>query len=282
MKISSNAKSPKRGQTRRRVVPLWRSRKVRGTWIALLVVLAAGGGWRMWQSGWVPGAIDKAKWKMIALASDLGFKVDEILVIGRRETAQKDLLAAVRLARGAPILAFDLQAARKRIEALPWIKTASVERMLPDTVLLNIEERQPLALWQHKGAFALIDYDGEVILKTGLERYSDLIVVVGRDAPGQAAELLKTLAAEPELMDQVKAAVRIGGRRWNLRLKNDIDVRLPEEDTAKAWARLAEYEKTHRVLERDVQILDLRIPDRLIVRKVRKPVKNLSGKRQQT
>ena len=83
-------------------------------------------------------------------------------------------------------------------------------------------------------------------------------------------------------MDQVKAAVRIGGRRWNLRLKNDIDVRLPEEDTAKAWARLAEYEKTHRVLERDVQILDLRIPDRLIVRKVRKPVKNLSGKRQQT
>ena len=157
MKISRNAKSPKRGQTRRRVVPLWRSRKVRGTLIALLVVLAAGGGWRMWQSGWVPGAIDKAKWKMIALASDLGFKVDEIFVIGRRETAQKDLLAALRLVRGAPILAFDLQAARKRIEALPWIKTASVERMLPDTVLLNIEERQPLALWQHKGAFALID-----------------------------------------------------------------------------------------------------------------------------
>ena len=282
MKISRNAKSSKRGQPRRRVVPLWRSRKVRGTLIALLVVLAAGGGWRMWQSGWGPGAIDKAKWKMIALASDLGFKVDEILVIGRRETAQKDLLAALRLARGAPIRAFDLQAARKRIEALPWIKTASVERMLPDTVLLNIEERQPLALWQHKGAFALIDSDGEVILKTGLERFSDLIVVVGRDAPGQAAELLKTLAAEAELMEQVKAAVRIGGRRWNLRLKNDIDVRLPEEDTAKAWARLAEYEKTHRVLERDVQILDLRIPDRLIVRKVRKPVKNLSGKRQQT
>ena len=76
----------------------------------------------------------------------MGLKVDEILVIGRRETAQKDLLAAVRLARGAPILAFDLQAARKRIEALPWIKTVSVERMLPDTVLLNIKERRPLAL----------------------------------------------------------------------------------------------------------------------------------------
>ena len=282
MKKSKNAKSPKRGQPRRRVVPLWRGRPVRGALVALLVVLAAGGGWQMWQSGWISGAIDKAKWEMIALSSDLGFNVGEILVIGRRETARKDLLAAVRLARGAPILAFDLRAARKRVEALPWVKTASVERMLPDTVLLNIEERRPLALWQHKGVFALIDYDGEVILRTGLERFSDLIVVVGRDAPAQAAELLRTLATEPQLMDRVKAAVRIGGRRWNLRLKNDIDVRLPEENAAKAWARLAEYEKTHRVLERDVQILDLRIPDRLIVRKVPKPAKRPIGKRQQT
>ena len=282
MKKSKNAKSPKRGQPRRRVVPLWRGREVRGALIGLLGGLAGGGGWRIWQSGGISGAIDKAKWKMIALSSDLGFNVGEILVIGRRETARKDLLAAVRLARGAPILAFDLRAARKRVEALPWVKTASVERMLPDTVLLNIEERRPLALWQHKGVFALIDSDGEVILRTGLKRFSDLIVVVGRDAPAQAAELLRTLATEPQLMDRVKAAVRIGGRRWNLRLKNDIDVRLPEENAAKAWARLAEYEKTHRVLERDVQILDLRIPDRLIVRKVPKPAKRPIGKRQQT
>jgi cell division protein FtsQ len=255
---------------------------MQGTLIAVLVVLALGCGWRLWQSGWIPNAIDQAKWKVIAMSTDLGFKVGEIFVIGRRETAQKDLLAAMQLARGAPILAFDLQAARKRIEALPWIKAASVERMLPDTVLLNIEERQPLALWQHKGVFALIDSDGEVIRKTELDRFSDLMVVVGRDAPVHAAELLRILAVEPELMSQVKAAVRIGGRRWNLRLKNDIDVRLPEEDTAKAWARLAEYEKTHQVLARDIQILDLRIPDRLIVRKVPKPGKNLIGKRQQT
>ena len=220
----------------------------------------------MWQSGWVPSAIDKAKWKIIALSSDLGFKVDEILVIGRRETAQKDLLAAVQLARGAPILAFDLKAARKRIEALPWIKTVSVERMLPDTVLLNIEERRPLALWQHKGAFALIDSDGEVILKTGLERFSDLIVVVGRDAPAQAAELLKTLASEPQLMDRVRAAVRIGGRRWNLRFDNGIDVELPEQGLAEAWRRLAAFERRHRLLSRDITAIDLRLPDRVVVR----------------
>lgn len=282
MMKKSKAKSSKRGQPRPRVAPFWRSRRLHGVLILLLVGLAAGGGWRVWQSGWVPRTMEKAKWEMIAQSARLGLKVEEILVLGRHQTAQKDLLAAVQLVRGAPILAFDLHAARKRVEKLPWVKSATVERMLPDTVLLNIEERQPLALWQHKGVFALIDTDGEVILRTGLERYSDLLVVVGADAPENAAELLKTLATEPQLMILVRAAIRVGGRRWNLRLKGDIDVRLPEEDAGSAWARLAEYEKTHQVLERDVQVLDLRQPDRLIVRKTRKGKKRPTGKRQET
>ena len=282
MRKLAKAKKTNRGKPRRRVVSFWRHRHYRTSLILLLVVLAAGGGWRVWQSGWVPNALEKARWAVIAASTEMGFKVKEILVIGRSETRQKDLLNAVGLARGAPILAFDLQAAQKRIEALPWIKKATVERMLPDTVLLNVEEREPLVLWQHKGAFALIGADGEIILRKGLERFSDLLVVVGPDAPEHASKLLEALATEPELMRLVKAAVRIGGRRWNLRLKGDIDVRLPEDNAAAAWTRLAEYEKTHRVLERDVQILDLRLPDRLIVRKAPKGKKRPKGKRQET
>ena len=282
MSKKRSPKSSKRGQPRRRVVPFWRHRYMRGVLTVMLIVLATGGGWRLWQSGWITATVDRAKWNLIAASAEVGFKVNEILVVGRRETRQKDLLAAVQLVRGAPILAFDLKGAQKRIEALPWIKSATVERMLPDTVLLTVQERQPMALWQHKGVFALIDTDGEVILKTGLERFSDLLVVVGGDAPKHAADLLKDLATEPQLMTMVKAAVRVGGRRWNLRLKGDIDVRLPEDDAAGAWNRLAEYEKNHQVLERDVRILDLRLPDRLIVRKPPRPVKPVKGKRQET
>ena len=282
MSKKRSPKTLKRGQPRRRVVPFWRHRYMRGLLVGLLITLATGGGWRLWQSGWVMATLDRAKWNVIAASAEVGFKVNEILVVGRSETKQKDLLAAVRLVRGAPILAFDLKGAQKRIEKLPWIKSATVERMLPDTVLLTVEERQPMALWQHKGVFALIDTDGEVILKTGLERFSDLLVVVGGDAPEHAAALLKDLATEPQLMIMVKAAVRGGGRRWNLRLKGDIDVRLPEDNAVGAWNRLAEYEKNHQVLERDVRILDLRLPDRLIVRKPPRPVKPVKGKRQET
>lgn len=282
MSKKRSPKTSKRGQPRRRVVPFWRHRYMRGLLVGLLITLATGGGWRLWQSGWVMATLDRAKWNVITASAEVGFKVNEILVVGRSETKQKDLLAAVRLVRGAPILAFDLKGAQKRIEKLPWIKSATVERMLPDTVLLTVEERQPMALWQHKGVFALIDTDGEVILKTGLERFSDLLVVVGGDAPEHAAALLKDLATEPQLMIMVKAAVRVGGRRWNLRLKGDIDVRLPEDNAVGAWNRLAEYEKNHQVLERDVRILDLRLPDRLIVRKPPRPVKPVKGKRQET
>ena len=200
----------------------------------------------------------------------LGFRIEEILVTGRGETSQKDLLAAVGLQRGAPIFAFDPDAARAKIEALPWVKSATVERMLPNTVVLRIRERRPLAIWQSEGRFALIDGEGRIIKRDGLERYAGILLVVGEDAPSHTADLVRMLAVEPTLRDRVKAAVRVGGRRWNVRLKNDVDVRLPEENPAEAWKRLAEYERRHGVLERDVQILDLRIPDRLIVRKAPK------------
>jgi cell division protein FtsQ len=264
---STNAKKP-RNKVK---APFFNGRRITRALYVMLILIAAGGGWWAWSSGAVKRVAEKARWQLIAASSQIGFKVDEILVVGRRETKQEDLLKAIRLARGAPILAFDLDAARRRVETLPWVQRATVERMLPDTILLNVVERRPVAVWQHQGRFALIDDSGEVILRKGLGRFSDLIVVVGEDAPRQAAGLIATLAVAPELRSWVKAAVWVGGRRWNLRLKGDIDVRLPETDPAAAWIRLAEYEKAHQLLERDVQVLDLRIPDQLIVRKTPRP-----------
>jgi len=269
MKPWRSSTSNRRGQPRPRVKPLWKTAPVLVLVAAVAMAGAAAGGWWLWQAGWVAHAAGKARWAAIAATADMGFRVENVLVLGRRETPRDDLLKAVRLARGAPILAFDPQAAKQRIEALPWVKSASVQRRLPDTVFLRVVERKPLAVWQHKGRFALIDYDGKVIADSRLERFSHLLLVVGEDAPAHAARLLETLWNQPELMARVKAAVRVGGRRWNVRLDNGIDVRLPEENTGSAWARLADYERTHHVLAKDVGVLDLRLPDRLIVQKTR-------------
>lgn len=251
---------------RRRVTPLWRTRWAVATVVALVVGGAVGGAWWGIQQGLPQRAAKAAKWRLIAATADLGFRVEEIMVSGRRQTARPDLLAAVRLSRGAPILAFDVVQARARIEALPWIKAATVERMLPNTVLITVKEREPLALWQLDGNLALIDTEGETIPRQGLDPYAKLLLVVGAGAPAEAADLIATLSTQPALMAHVRAATWVGGRRWNLHLKHGIDVRLPEDRPAEAWQRLARYQQEHDVLRRNVQVLDLRLPDRLIVR----------------
>lgn len=278
--MKDSPKSAKLGKPRRTAVPIWRRRSAYGLALVLFAGALAGGVWWAWSNNTFGKLAEVTKWRTIALSAKVGFQVDEILVVGRKETSATVLRKAVRLVRGAPILAFDLDAAQERVEKLPWVRRATVERMLPDTILLSIEERKPLAIWQHNGKFALIDDRGEVIMRKGLDRFNDLLVVVGENAPVEAASLIETLNTQPALLSMVKAAVWVGGRRWNLRLTGDIDVRLPEGNPAAAWTRLAEYERTHRVLERDVQVLDLRIPDRLIVRKSphKKPVKTNSGR----
>ena len=266
-----------KGQPRRKVRTIIKRTRVTVTTVGMLAILVGTGVWWSLTSNGLASGMAKVRWDVISRTAQVGFRVEDILVVGRLETPRKELLEAVRLSTGAPILAFDIEAARQRVEQLPWIRSARVERMLPDTILMNVEERQPLVLWQHQGQFALIDHEGEVILRDGLERFSNLVVVVGEEAPVHAAALMETLGNEPELLQLVEAAVWVGGRRWNIRLAGDIDVRLPEKNAKGAWTRLAEYERAHSVLARDVQVLDLRLPDRLIVRKAPSstpPVKN--------
>ena len=259
--------SPKSRGPLKRVVPFWRG------YISLVTLALIGmvgilsvSMWS-WKNGMVTRTIDHIKWNLIAFSGTLGFTAEDILVVGRSHAAKDNLLKAVRLARGAPILAYDLNQARQRVESLPWVSRATVERMLPNTILLSVVERHPLALWQRKGSFDLIDRKGKVILGQSIEKFSDLLVVVGKDAPENASALMGILETQPQLMNLATSAVRVGGRRWNIRLKGEIDIRLPAERARAAWSRLAKYQSQHGILGRDVRILDLRLPDRVIVQK---------------
>lgn len=267
-KYNMKNKLPLKSKPRKRATPFWRLNWFRGGVIGLTLAAIVGSGWWVTHSGMLAHIVETAKWQGIALSARIGLKVEDVLVVGRDHTASDELLNALGMSRGAPILAFDVEQAKLRVEELPWVRRASVERLLPDTVLLSVEERTPIALWQNKGHFSLIDYEGHVILEEGLGHYSDFMVVVGEDAPQHTASLMETLSSQPELLVLVRAAVRVGGRRWNLRLVGGVDVQLPEDNAPLAWLRLAQYQRSHSVLNRNVMIVDLRLPDRLIVRKV--------------
>jgi cell division protein FtsQ len=149
---------------------------------------------------------------------------------------------------------------------LGWVANAEVERRLPNTIFVRLFERAPVAVWQRNGKFLLVDSEGVVIGESGAGQRSDLTLIVGAKAPRHASTLLVMLDTQPQLMERVVAAVRVADRRWNLRLDNGIDVRLPEVNPQAAWDRLAELEAEHKLLERDIIVIDLRLPERLVVR----------------
>ncbi len=248
-----------------------------GTFVGIFAVALGGPTW-LWRSGWIADSWREARVSAVTVSAEIGLTVKEVLLEGRTHAPRAGVLKALGLKIGDPIMGFDIALVRDRIEALPWIESAAVERRLPGVVRVRIVEREPIALWQRKGVLSLIGRDGVPITNLKLGRFRDLLVIVGRDAPRHATNLLVMLASEPALRKRVRAAVRVGARRWNLRLDNGIDVRLPENEAAAAWARLADLDRRHGLLGNDIDTIDLRIPDRLIVRtRTDRPLKILAG-----
>lgn len=250
---------------RRRAMPRWALPALRvGLRAAPALVLAAVGAWG-WTSGRLPAAWETTSEAFLTHSAASGLAVQEVLVTGRKESDRAAVLAALGVERGTPILSFDPQAARAALESIPWVAAATVERRLPDTIFVKIVERTPMAIWQHGQKLHLVDADGVVLSDRDLARWGDLPMLVGADAPKRGKELLHLLQSEPSIGQRVQAAVLVGGRRWDLRLDNGIDVRLPEHGLGDALRQLATVQQTNKLLERDVVAIDLRVPDRLSV-----------------
>ena len=254
------------GQRRRRVKSMWRRPSLVYFTMILVTIVAGWRCWQLWENESIHRFAAMAKQDFIDRSSRGGFSVSEVFVEGRVETDKKALLDALRLRRGTPILDFDAEAALARVTTLPWVRTAIIERQLPDAIYMSLVERRPLVLWQNERRFELVDTHGELIPIRDVGRFSNLIIVIGNDAPRFASQLLNLLALAPSLARRVKAAVRIGERRWDIKLNNEIEVLLPEMEAVVAWVRLAELQERYGLLEKEVVTIDLRLPDRIVVR----------------
>jgi cell division protein FtsQ len=203
---------------------------------------------------------------------DLGLKVQNIVITGRDKTPLPLVQAALGVHVGEPILGFSIRDARERLESIAWIRSATVERELPGTLRVAIEERTPFAVWQHDGHFRLIDRSGNIVTDADITAFAGKVpLVVGEGAPQAAATLLDALAARPELASRVVAAVRVGDRRWDLHTKEGTNVMLPEGAVVPALDRLAELQSKLTLLDRPLAVVDMRLPDRLRLRPMEQP-----------
>jgi cell division protein FtsQ len=201
-----------------------------------------------------------------SVSSAAGLAVDAVRITGQSETAELDILRALELPAHGSIVFFDANAARERIEALPWVESATLRKVYPSTLDIQVTERQPYALWQHGGQVVLIDEDGRVIGDYLGGPFARLPLVVGEGAPQEAPELLALLAEFPSLEEEVRAATLVSGRRWNLTLRNGMTVLLPEgDDLLPAIIQLVSLDQGSQLFARDIRTIDLRMADRMTV-----------------
>lgn len=200
-----------------------------------------------------------------AVTARTGFALSAVRITGNRETSEIDVLDAVGLNGFTSLIGFDAEAARERVAALPWVQAVTVRKIYPDTLEVHIGERQAFAIWQHGNELTVIESDGKPIAPLSSSHLAGLPLVVGMGAPERAKDFVAMVGAYPALAPRIVGYMRVADRRWDLRLRNGITVRLPERGEDAALADLARLDREHQLLSRDIVAVDMRLAERLAI-----------------
>jgi cell division protein FtsQ len=229
-------------------------------------LLAGSIGYGVVRGGHIPTVAAQVRDARDALANAAGFRIGELSVAGTRQLTKTDILAGAGVSARTSLLFLDVEHARARLKTSPWIAEASVRKIYPDRLQIDITERDAFALWQRDGKIHVVAADGTVLAPLGDARFAALPLVVGPGAERKAKDFLAVLDRYPGIREQVRASILVGDRRWNLKLKNGIDIRLPEANVAGALDTLAALDRDKQLLTRDITAVDLRLADRVTVR----------------
>jgi len=203
---------------------------------------------------------------VIDISKHAGFRVGDIYIQGRKDLSNDQLLAKVNVERGTPLLAVDTHTVAARLMELPPVHKARVERLWPDRLLVQIQERQPIALWQKDGKLSPIDSDGVVLTYQHADALPNLPIVIGDNAPKLSDELFTAIEHYPELKAQLHAATYVSNRRWDLYLKSGMQIKLPEGDVRAGLKRLMHFADDHLIFAKPIAVVDLRLDDRVVIK----------------
>jgi cell division protein FtsQ len=241
--------------------------RVRGKWLIISILLLASA---LLYGAWIGGQTERLFRALGGgvekLAVAVGFGAKRIIVEGQQRTTDAEITAALKAGPDTMMLGFDTDAAKARLEAVPWIEHAQVMRLLPSTLQVQIEERVPYAIWQTHGQTYVVDAEGVTLAPALREAYPDLPLIVGDGAPKAAPALYEALKPYGDLEQKMIAAIRVGDRRWTLKLASGLEIMLPDDNVDEALASLTKLNEERGLLKRDIASVDLRLLDRITVR----------------
>ncbi|MGH6725839.1 MAG: cell division protein FtsQ/DivIB [Pseudolabrys sp.] len=201
-----------------------------------------------------------------AAANSVGFRISEVALAGEHEVSREDILSLAGVTGRSSLLFLDAGQMRARLLTNPWIAQAAVLKLYPGRLRIEIKERKAFALWQKDGRLFLIAADGTVLETYVSPRFASLPLVVGQGAEHNAQEFLDLLKRYPAIAKSVAASVLVADRRWNLHLKDGVEVLLPEREPERALRMLVDLDRDKTLLSRDIVAVDLRLSDRVTVR----------------
>jgi cell division protein FtsQ len=232
---------------------------------ATVLILLGSAGFGVVKGGHLDAFVEALSDTRNALANSAGFRITTVVINGRKQLSQDEVLAVGGVNGRSSLLFLDAATVRDKLKANPWIADATILKLYPGRLQIDIVERKAFALWQQDGRLAVIADDGAVLEPYVSRRFVTLPLVVGKGADTQAKDFLALLDRYPQVRSVTKAAIYVGQRRWNLRLKDGLDIRLPENDVGNALAALSRLDKEEKLFSRDITAVDMRLPDRLTV-----------------
>lgn len=194
-----------------------------------------------------------------------GFEIADADVRGHSHLRREQILATAGITPHTSVVLLNADLARDKLKSNPWIEDAVVRKFYPNRIEIEITEREAFALWQRGGKLAIVSRDGTV-LEEVTDRPEKLPLVVGTGAAKAAHDFLSVLDRFPAIKAEVYGAVYVAERRWNLRMTNGVDVRLPEKNLIVAFEALTKLARDQKIFTRDVEMIDLRIPGQVVVR----------------
>jgi cell division protein FtsQ len=200
------------------------------------------------------------------LARAVGLGIEQVTIVGIAALTEVEVLNAAGISPRVSLPFLSVRETRERLEALPLVKSASVRKLYPDELVVTLVERDAHALWQKNGELFITAADGTVVDTFDEPRFAYLPLVVGEEANLHTRDYLALIEAAGPLKSRIRAGTLVSGRRWTLKMDNGLDVRLPEHGAKDALLRLIRLEREQGILQKDVIAIDLRMPDRVVVR----------------
>ncbi len=263
-KSSLTAKSKTRSVFVKALVGVWLRRIAVLCCVCFLILWA--GSWFVLSNAHVT-SLGWARSKVLNVTADIGFRVENIMVDGRRHSDADALMAVINVEEGDSLFSFDPYGAKEQIEKIGWIRSVVVQRRFPNTIYIHLDEREPFALWQTADGLSLIDVEGQVLSQNNLEQFKDLPMVKGEGADVQVKEILPILHAEDQMIAFIDHIELVDKRRWNLYLKQGIRIKLPEDDVGFALRHILQRHEEDGLLNNEtITGIDARYSGRLIVR----------------